>query len=102
MPQGPVRDDFTNKVIDLTFGWDFYIERHDGLDLDETHTFVGITDLTDPEEIFYKYNMEIDEDFAEYIYNSDATHTSMSVGDVLVDTMTGKRYFCDRIGFTEV
>lgn len=102
MPNGPVRDDFTNKVIDLTFGWDFYCEHHDGLDLDETHTCVGLVYSDDPEKVFHKLNMEIPEEFSEFIRESDATHTSMSVGDVLVDVSTGKRLFCDRFGFVEV
>lgn len=100
---GHCRDDFTNKVIDLTFGWNFYCKNHDGLDLDETHTYVATTTLDSPEDIFESYQgMWVTKDFSDLIKESDATHTSMSVGDVLVECGTGRVLFCDNVGFVEI
>jgi len=103
MSQGQVRDDFTNKVIDLKMGWKFYTSQHEGLDLDETHTYVATTTLDDKEEIFRCFQGEFaSQDFCDMIHESDATHTSMSVGDVLVEVGSGRKFFCDCMGFVEV
>ena len=101
--EGVVRDDFTNKIIDLTFGWDFFCEQGHTLDLNETHTFVAVTKKTDLEEIFRTWQGDfMSEAWADMIRRTDASHISMSVGDVLVNEETGKILFCDRFGWTEV
>jgi len=38
----------------------------------------------------------------KHIQETDATHTCMSVGDILVDRMGGDIWFCDRIGFVKL
>ena len=43
-----------------------------------------------------------DQNAQEYLKNSDVNHTSMSVGDVLEDALTGTKYWCDSFGWTEI
>ena len=39
---------------------------------------------------------------ADMIQGTDATHTSMSMGDILVERTTGDLFFCDRFGFVKL
>ena len=102
-PERTERTEHGWKICDLMMGLEFFTERGHTLDLDETHTYICTTDLDDPETIFQSYQGEFaSRDFCDMIRESDATHTSMSVGDVLVEVSTGRVLFCDRFGFTEV
>ena len=99
------RTDFGNLICDLQMGWEFYSEYHNNRDfnLSETHTLVGVVSYDTPESAWIALQGEnVSPEFAEFIRLSDATHTSMSVGDVLVEVETGKHFFCDRIGFKEI
>lgn len=90
-----------HKMVDLQMGYDFFLEQGHTLDLDETHTYLCTTTLDDPEQIFASFQGEYaNEDMREAVQEADATHTSMSIGDVLVGH--GKTLIVDRFGFTEV
>lgn len=99
------RTDFGHLIVDMQMGWDFYSEHRDvrDFDLEKTHTLVGVSHLANAEDVFFGHQGEnCPRTFCEFINHSDATHTSMSVGDVLVDCDSGKVLFVDRIGFKEI
>lgn len=100
------RTDYGNYIADLSCGLKFFEERHGKFDttgIETTHTYVGATPLNDKEEIFKNFQGEFcSEDFSKFISESDATHTSMSVGDILVEENSGRVFVCDSFGFTEV
>ena len=66
-------------------------------DLEEFgYTYVGSTTVKSKEEIFEAYQGDFcSKEFAAHIKETGATHTSMSVGDILVEVSTGDLYFCD-------
>jgi hypothetical protein len=69
--------------------------------IEDTHTFVGTTCLGDLEEVFEAYQgMFVSQEFSDFIKESDATHTSMSVGDVAWNVSTGEMLLCDGMGWT--
>lgn len=93
------------KMSALRFGYDCYLsEGYDAItmeNLSQTHTRVGVTHLTDLEAIFEAYQGEFCSNFHRTMVKmAHATHTSMSVGDVLRNTETGELFFCDSCGWT--
>jgi len=94
------------KMADLHMGLDFYLNQghkspHYG-NLLETHTKIGDTTLK-LHEIFQAFQGEFcGDEFRKIISEVGATHTSMSVGDIIVDRCGGQMYFCDSCGFTKL
>jgi len=110
------RTEHGHKMCDLRMGIDFFKE-HCGWSfptetdiatrevnlVDFGYTHVGTTTLTDLERIFVVFQGEyMDVELVRDMLDAGATHTSMSVGDVLVEVGTGRVLFCDRFGFVEV
>jgi hypothetical protein len=71
--------------------------------IETTHTYVASTTLSDLEEIFESFQgMFCSKDFSDLIKESDATHTSMSCGDIAWDRTTGEMFICDPVGWTDI
>lgn len=103
-------DAFGGRPIgsDLRFGLNTFM-NHEALpnpsNLEKTHESLGFwtgNDTFSPsvlEDIFHDLNHW---DGEGLIGNGKTGHTSMSVGDIVEDTVTGKIWFCDSIGFKEL
>lgn len=103
------RTDHGHKMCDIRMGLDFARERGHDIPLtisdleDFGYTYVGTTTLNDPERVFCTFQGEyMNEALRHSLRILGARHTSMSVGDVLVEVGTGRVLFCDRFGFVEV
>lgn len=103
---GRFRTKYGSLLADYGCGFSFLTKQGHKItleSLEETHTEVAQTVLTNPEDIFLSFQGEsAPKEFCDAIFESDATHTSMSVGDVLVDTYDGRILFCDSAGWVEV
>jgi len=104
--QEEIRTDHGHKLADMRMGWKFYQERGHLLlkgSLCKTHTFVGTTDQMNKDHVFLDYQGEnVDANFSQLIRECGATHTSMSIGDVLIDSLNGDMWFCDHYGWTKI
>ena len=103
------RTDHGHKMCDIRMGLDF--AREQGHDIPRSisdlenfgYTYVGTTTLKDPEEVFRCFQAEfMNEALRREVVLLGARHTSMSVGDILIEVGTGRVLFCDRFGFVEV
>ncbi len=94
------------KIADLKMGYKFYTKHNDPIcvgNLMETHVLVMSVMAESLEEVFEMMQGEnLSRMYCEFIKSTNATHTSMSVGDIVQDNRTTKLYFCDSIDFVEV
>jgi len=73
--------------------------------LDKTHRFVKRIEAKGLEEVFFNMQGEVwspNGEARELIRSLGLKHTSMSVGDVVVDEETKKHYVVDFVGFSEI
>ena len=103
------RTEHGNKMCDISMGLQFALNHGvefptDWRDFESFgYTYIATTTLMDREELFATFQGEyINKDLAMHIAAEGAIHTSMSVGDILVSTENGRRWFCDTCGWTEV
>ncbi len=97
---------YAKETRDLGMGFDWCKKKKclpDPKNLKKTHVLLGSIKGTNPDSIFYLMQGEIwspQGEAYDLIGKSGASHTSMSVGDV-VET-NGKVYIVDRDGFEEI
>lgn len=104
-PAGMVRTDFGNTICDLHMGYQWFLSRghlpinHDNIF--DTHDFVFGRELPtdDLEAVFEMFQGEfMDVEIRQLLRDRGASHTSMSVGDI-IETADGKLHFVDGLGF---
>ena len=97
------------NMADVRMGWDYLhkmgliFPKYEEELLDFGYTCVGSTFLTDKDKIFQQYQVENMNTVTLNMVNiAKPIHTSMSVGDVLIDFETNQMWFCDNFGWQEV
>jgi len=92
----------------MSGGYDFAVSQRIAPtpeDISRTHTRVKTFEATSPDEVFTHFQAEIWSPRGEardLIRALGLSHTSMSVGDLVVEQETGKVLFCDRQGWVEI
>ena len=99
------RTDWGNLMVDLRMGYKFYLESgHENItpeNLNITHTHVHTLDVDSLEDAFMHSQGEfMSDEVREKVISTGATHTSMSVGDIAIDSESGEMFICDPVGWT--
>lgn len=105
-PERTKRTVHGERMVDLRMGLDFYTNAGHIIlrgTLPITHTFIGTSTLSNKEDVFEAFQGEFcGVDFHQTVRDAGATHTSMSVGDIIIDRETKEMWFCDRSGWVRV
>lgn len=100
------RTDYGNTIADIRMGYSWLTKIHSVFDVTkilDTHTLVMKIHANDEEEVFYMMQGEnMSSLYRKFINSTGADHTSMSVGDILINDKTGEFLFCDCEGFVRI
>jgi hypothetical protein len=86
-------------------GYDWLSEKSllpDPADLTKTHVFLKLIEAQNPEDVYFKMQGESWRPTGEaraFVASKGLRHTSMSVGDIVVDHTTRGAFILDRMGF---